>query len=234
MPSWSLYVHPLIDCTLCPLAAQGRTAPVEGLGPVAARVMLVGEAPGATEDKLGIPFVGQAGKLLDQLLEKQGVRRDDCWVTNVVKCRPPANREPTAEEEAICTSHHLAVELRVVAPLVVVAIGKHATSYLLPGAEFGRVHGIPHRRGGRVVLPVYHPAASFHNSAVRAIVERDFSALTRALGLAAQSDEPIKVVDGAAPAGGIIAIDTEANIRDGKLVAVSMSVDGRTTYVSRP
>ena len=193
--------------------------------------MLVGEAPGATEDRTGIPFMGAAGKYLDQLLLGAGLDRSSVWITNVVKCRPPLNRDPEEGEIDTCTAHYLQVEVETIDPQVIVAIGRFASAYFLPGTTFSEEHGKPRKVGERVVLPVYHPASALHNGAVRHIVEADFGAIPAALALS--SSRPIVIVDGIAPPDGLIALDTEANIKDGKLVAVSTSKDGEISYVQK-
>jgi DNA polymerase len=194
--------------------------------------MLVGEAPGEQEERFGIPFVGPTGNLLNEMLRKQGIERSSLYITNLVKCRPPKNRDPEKGEMDTCNTHFLSLELAAVSPAVIIAVGRFAAQRFLPGTEFKRTHGTPHLRDGRVILPVYHPAAALHNSAVRGVVERDCGALRAALSLSDRGVEEVEVRYGVAPAGGIIALDTEANIRDGKLVAVSTSKDGRIAYVS--
>jgi DNA polymerase len=139
---------------------------VPGEGNPAAEIMLVGEAPGATEDALGRPFVGRAGKLLDEALAEAGLLRADVWITNVVKARPPGNRDPKAPEVA----HWLPVlerELALVDPRVVVPLGRHALAHFAPGAKISAVHGTALRWGERVLYPLYHPAAALRGRALR-------------------------------------------------------------------
>src|SRR5215210_8921509 len=110
-------------CTLCELH-RSRTEAVPGEGPTHAEIMLIGEGPGATEDKQGRPFVGASGKFLDQLLEQAGVTRADVWITNVVKCRPPGNRDPLPDEVEICTSNYLQHQIKIVDPSIIVTLGR--------------------------------------------------------------------------------------------------------------
>jgi len=148
-------------CTRCELAG-GRTRVVHGVGNPRARIMFVGEAPGKQEDLRGEPFVGRAGRLFDRLLGENGLSRADVFITNVVACRPPANRTPRASEVK-AHAPWLEQQLRLVAPEVLVTLGRVALTYFLPGARVTRVRGLPQQveRDGRAVplLPLLHPAA---------------------------------------------------------------------------
>src|SRR3712207_4538547 len=149
---------------------------VPGEGEVGAAVMVVGEAPGAGEDKQGRPFVGSAGRLLDQLLEEGGLAREDVYVTNVVKARPPKNRDPKAPEVA----HWLPVleqELALVAPRLVVPLGRHPLAHFAPDAKVSEVHGRVLRAQGRALFPMYHPAAALHRPPLRETLFADARAL---------------------------------------------------------
>ena len=153
---------------------------VPGGGSADAEVVFVGEAPGASEDRQGVPFVGSAGKLLGRLLAEAGLERDDVWVTNVVKARPPKNRDPKPDEAA----HHwpwLEAELEVLAPRFVVPLGRHALARFVPGAKIGEAHGHAVQAGERTVFPWYHPAAALHNQSLRATLEEDARRLGEAL-----------------------------------------------------
>jgi uracil-DNA glycosylase len=161
-------------CDFEPCMTASRMVP--GEGNPAARVMFVGEAPGATEDELGRPFVGRAGKLLDELLAEAGLVRDDVWITNVVKARPPKNRDPKAPEVAHCMPW-LERELALVAPRVVVPLGRHALKHFAPEAKIGEVHGAVLRAGGRDLFPLYHPAAAMYNQTLRETLFADARAL---------------------------------------------------------
>jgi uracil-DNA glycosylase family 4 len=145
---------------------ETATRMVPGEGDPAAAVMLVGEAPGASEDEQGRPFVGRAGKLLGEVLAEAGLRREDVYITNVVKARPPKNRDPRADEVA----HHmpwLERELELVAPRIVVPLGRHALRHFDPAAKISEVHGRPLHAGEHDLFPLYHPAAALRSTALR-------------------------------------------------------------------
>ena len=153
---------------------------VPGEGSATADVMLVGEAPGASEDKTGRPFVGSAGKLLDRLLEEAGLRRDDVFITNVVKARPPGNRDPKADEVA----HHLPwleAQLEVIEPKLLVPLGRHALARFAPDAKITEAHGRVLERDGRTLFPMFHPAAALRNPRLRETLHEDAQALRDAL-----------------------------------------------------
>jgi len=154
---------------------------VPGDGPAVAEVVFVGEAPGASEDKEGRPFVGSAGRLLSRLLADAGLRREDVYVTNVVKARPPGNRDPRKDEVA----HHmpwLVAELDALEPRAVVPLGRHALAHFAPDAKISEAHGQPLERDGRLVFPWYHPAAALHNQGLRETLHEDARALGTLLG----------------------------------------------------
>ena len=181
------YAAEVAGCTRCRLA-QGRTQVVFGSGNPHADLMFVGEAPGFHEDKQGVPFVGQAGKLLDRLLSVIGLARDDVFVVNVLKCRPPGNRDPQPDEIEACESH-LFRQIALIEPVVVATLGNFATK-LLSGRQLGitRVHGQEQKTtiGGRDVLlyPIYHPAAALYTPAMLKVLESDFARLPELLGRA--------------------------------------------------
>ena len=164
-------------CTRCRLH-EGRTQVVFGVGNPDADLMFVGEAPGFHEDQQGIPFVGQAGKLLDRLLEGIGLTRSDVYVANVLKCRPPGNRDPQPDEIEQCEPH-LFRQIALVRPKVVATLGNFATK-LLSGKPTGitRVHGVEQETtigGSRVLLyPIFHPAAALYTPAMLKVLEEDF------------------------------------------------------------
>ena len=143
--------------------------------------MIVGEAPGFNEDVQGKPFVGQAGKLLDTLLEGIGLRREDVYITNVLKCRPPQNRDPMPNEAAACAPY-LSWQLKLVEPKVVIVLGRHALERLLPGhGPISRVHGQMVERDGINYVAVYHPAAALHNGSLVNDLQADFLSVRRYL-----------------------------------------------------
>jgi DNA polymerase len=175
-------------CTRCRLAA-GRTQVVFGAGNPHADLLFVGEAPGFHEDKQGLPFVGQAGKLLEKLLLQVGMSRADVYIANVLKCRPPGNRDPQPDEMEACESH-LFRQIELIQPKVVATLGNFATK-LLSGSQVGitRVHGQERETtlGGNTVLlyPLYHPAAALYTPAMLKVLEADFQRLPDLLGRAA-------------------------------------------------
>jgi len=167
-------------CRLCPLA-EARTNAVPGEGAADAELMFVGEAPGEQEDLQGRPFVGQAGKLLDELLVHAGIERSRVFITNIVKCRPPGNREPEPREVEACRPYLIA-QIATFRPRLICPLGGPAVRTLL-GAEFqiGKVHGQVLRRGGILYVPLYHPAAALHRGNLRQTLFEDILALRRAL-----------------------------------------------------
>jgi uracil-DNA glycosylase len=179
-------------CTRCRLA-QGRTQVVFGVGNPHADLMFVGEAPGFHEDKQGIPFVGQAGKLLDNLLGGIGLERSQVYIANVLKCRPPGNRDPQPEEIESCEPH-LFRQIELIQPKVVATLGNFATK-LLSGKPIGitRVHGVEQDTmvgGNRVLLyPLYHPAAALYTPAMLQVLQQDFARLPELMGRAVEVPE---------------------------------------------
>src|SRR5213594_1382208 len=179
------YAEAVSGCTRCRLA-QGRTQVVFGSGNPRADLLFVGEAPGFHEDKQGLPFVGQAGKLLEKLLAGIGLARSDVYIANVLMCRPPGNRDPQPDEIEACESH-LFCKLELIEPTVVATLGNFATK-LLSGRPLGitRVHGQEQETtiGGRKVLlyPLYHPAAALYTPAMLKVLESDFARLPELLG----------------------------------------------------
>jgi DNA polymerase len=144
------------------------------VGPCPADILIVGEAPGFNEDRQGEPFVGAAGKLLDTLLARIGLSRQDVYITNVLKCRPPMNRDPMPNEAEAC-SPYLKRQLELVQPKVVLILGRHALERLMPGqGSISRIHGSLIKRGDIAYVPLYHPAAALHNGSLVADLEQDF------------------------------------------------------------
>jgi uracil-DNA glycosylase family 4 len=150
------------SCVACPELAATRTRVVPGVVPAAARVLVLGEAPGAQEDASGLPFVGRSGQLLDQLLEEVGGSRAEVGVLNTLKCRPPGNRAPTRPETATCRGW-AERQLALAAPRVVVALGLSATRWFLGPTTLAAVRGRLHDHGGYRVLPTYHPSAAIRS-----------------------------------------------------------------------
>jgi uracil-DNA glycosylase family 4 len=192
------YAAQTAGCTRCRLA-ETRTQVVFGVGNPAADLMFVGEAPGFHEDKQGFPFVGQAGKLLDRLLAGIGLTRADVYIANVLKCRPPGNRDPVPDEIESCEPH-LFRQIEMIEPGVIATLGNFATK-LLSGKPTGitRVHGQEQRTtlGGRDVLlyPLYHPAAALYTPAMLNVLEQDFARLPDLLGREAVPEPELPAVE---------------------------------------
>ncbi len=172
------------NCRKCPLW-ELRTNAVPGSGSYDAKVMFVGEAPGYWEDQKGLPFVGRAGKVLDELLREIGLSRDEVYITNIVKCRPPENRDPTEEEIKAC-SPYLDRQIDIIRPKVIVPLGRHSMRYILekfgfPVEPISRIHGKTfeaHTLFGRIVImPSYHPAAALYRPQIKEELRRDFKKL---------------------------------------------------------
>lgn len=170
------------NCQKCELHYSRRKA-VPGEGPAQAEIMFIGEAPGFHENIQGRPFVGAAGKFLDELLSKIGLSRDQVFITNVVKCRPPGNRDPRPEELAACEPY-LERQIAAIRPRVIVTLGRYSMAKFLPHAKISEVHGQALRVRGMTIVPMYHPAAALHQPSLRPIVEQDFARLPEILAQA--------------------------------------------------
>lgn len=167
-------------CRLCRLHVT-RTRGVPGTGPATARIMAIGEAPGEREDREGKPFVGQAGQLLTRLLEEVGLSREDIFITNVIKSRPPSNRDPLPDEVAACAPY-LDQQIAVIQPQVILLLGRHALQRMVPDAPgISRCHGRVLQVGGRSYMPFYHPAAALYQSSLLATLRDDFERLRQHL-----------------------------------------------------
>lgn len=166
-------------CPACDLC-RTRTQAVPGEGPAAASIFLIGEGPGYYEDKSGRPFVGPAGKFLDQLLGLAGLSRADVFITNIVKCRPPNNRDPQEQEIEAC-SGWLDNQLDTIHPQVIVTLGRHSMGRYFPGESISRIHGQPRKAGERTIVPMFHPAAALHQARYRSLIEEDFRKLPEIL-----------------------------------------------------
>ena len=177
-------------CTACGLSAT-RTQTVPGEGSPTAALVFVGEAPGAREDLAGRPFVGAAGRLLDDLLASIGLQREEVFILNTVKCRPPENRNPQRSEIAACAPL-LSRQLAALQPRVIATLGRHALAVFAPSAKIAEVHGRPYaqtesdQHRGAVLFPLYHPAAALHNGSLRPTLERDMAALRAYLDASAR------------------------------------------------
>lgn len=167
-------------CTRCELH-RSRTEAVPGEGPTHAEIMFIGEGPGASEDKQGRPFVGASGKFLDQLLEQAGVTRTEVFITNVVKCRPPGNRDPLPDEIDICTSNYLQHQIEIVNPSIIVTLGRHSMNLFFKGAKITQIHGQMRKVGDRFVIAMFHPAAALHQLSLKPTIMADFARLPELL-----------------------------------------------------
>jgi len=139
--------------------------------------MFIGEGPGFHENQQGRPFVGAAGKFLEELLADIGLSREEVFITNVVKCRPPENRDPLPEEVGTCTSNYLNRQIDAINPKVIVTLGRFSMNLLIPNSKISQVHGKPSKVHGRLVVPMYHPAAALHQGSLRPVIKEDFSHL---------------------------------------------------------
>lgn len=165
---------------ICPELAKGATQLVFGDGNPDADLVFIGEAPGKNEDIQGLPFVGAAGKLLNEMLEAIGLKRADVYITNIVKYRPPENRDPLPDEKAAFLSF-LRSQLLVIKPKIVVTLGRHSMECFLPGLQISKCHGQPKRYKGQVYLPLFHPAAALYNGSMRQTLIDDFMKIPRIL-----------------------------------------------------
>lgn len=154
--------------------AKSCINPVPGDGDPDAQLMFIGEAPGAQEDKLGRPFVGASGKFLDEMLGSIDLRRDDVFVTNIVKFRPPDNRDPNKEEIDTCLPYLLA-QIKVIEPKLIIFLGRHSMQVFLPELKISEAHGKVYKRSEMVFLPLYHPAAALYNGGMRSTLLEDFA-----------------------------------------------------------
>lgn len=162
-------------CTNCALH-QTRKKTVPGDGPANAEIMFIGEGPGFHENEQGRPFVGAAGKFLDQLLAQAGVTRAEVFIGNVVKCRPPENRDPRPDELAAC-NFHLERQIEAIDPSIIVTLGRFSMNKFMPGAKISQVHGKMQKVGERYVIAMYHPAAALHQAALKPDILADFAKL---------------------------------------------------------
>jgi uracil-DNA glycosylase len=170
----------IVVCTKCDLQRSRKKA-VPGEGPTHAEIMFVGEGPGFHENEQGRPFVGAAGKFLDQLLEQAGVTRADVWITNVVKCRPPGNRDPFPDEVETCTSNYLQHQIRIVNPSIIVTLGRFSMGLFFKGAKISQIHGQMRKVSDRFVIAMFHPAAALHQISLKPAIMADFAKLPELL-----------------------------------------------------
>lgn len=163
------------SCTKCTLHHSRKNA-VPGEGPPNSEIIFIGEGPGFHENEQGRPFVGAAGKFLEELLDSIGLTREQVFITNVVKCRPPGNRDPQSDELDAC-SEYLERQIQAINPKVIVTLGRFSMARFLPNAKISDIHGQAAKIKNRLVVPMYHPAAALHQPSLRPTVQRDFSRL---------------------------------------------------------
>ena len=173
----------IADCPMCDLA-RTRSRTVPGSGPLPSDLVFIGEGPGQREDELGLPFVGRSGQFLDELLASIGRSRLDVYVTNIVKCRPPGNRDPLPQEISAC-HEYLDRQLAMARPKVVATLGRYSMARWFPGDRISAIHGQPRTFNDLTVIPMYHPAAALRNGSLREVMMHDFSRIPELLMAAA-------------------------------------------------
>ena len=166
-------------CQKCALYHSRKKA-VPGEGPADAEIMFIGEGPGFNENEQGRPFVGAAGNFLNELLAEAGLKRSDVWIGNVVKCRPPGNRDPLPEELAACNEYQER-QISAINPKIIITLGRYSMGKFMPGAKISSVHGQMRRVGDRYVIAMFHPAAALHQAALKPAILKDFSQLPKLL-----------------------------------------------------
>jgi len=182
----------IAECQKCPLA-RGRSHTVPGEGPADARLLFIGEAPGFHEDRLGRPFVGAAGQFLQELLSSIGLTREQVYICNVIKCRPPNNRDPLPQEIEACRPF-LDRQIELIKPRIIVTLGRFSMARYFPNASITQIHGRAKKIGDILYLPLFHPAAALHQPRYKAAIEQDFlkiPGLLKQMGVAEEdhSDE---------------------------------------------
>lgn len=167
----------ILDKNICPELADQATNLVMGDGNINAEIVFIGEAPGKNEDKQGLPFVGAAGKFLNEMLAAANMQRSDVYITNIVKYRPPNNRDPEPDEKKAFWPY-LLKQLQIIQPKVVITLGRHSMEYFLPGMRISEIHGQPKRiqfgDSKLVIIPLFHPAAALYNGSLRQTLIDDF------------------------------------------------------------
>ena len=166
-------------CEKCALY-HSRKKSVPGEGPADSEIMFIGEGPGFYENEQGRPFVGAAGQFLDQLLAQAGLKRSDVWIGNVVKCRPPGNRDPLPDELAACDTY-LERQIKAINPSIIITLGRYSMGRFLPGAKISAVHGQMRKVGERYVIAMFHPAAALHQASLKPAILADFARLPELL-----------------------------------------------------
>ena len=185
MPALADLYRRIAACEACAELAGTRAQTVPGVGSEEAAILFIGEAPGFHEDQKGLPFVGQAGQFLDHLLSTIGLNRDAVYICNVIKCRPPGNRDPLPTEIQNCR-HWLDEQLRLISPKMVVTLGRYSLAKFFPGEAISKIHGKERKADGVIYYPMYHPAAALHQQSLRQTIEAD---MLRIPDILARSEE---------------------------------------------
>ncbi len=172
MSALSELCQEILVCQRCQVLAENRTIAVPGEGAEAADIMFIGEAPGWHEDQQGRPFVGPAGMFLNELIASIGLRRQQVYITNVVKCRPQGNRDPLPLEIHTCR-HWLERQIKLIRPKMVVTLGRYSMAMFFPGKSISKIHGTTHRQDNIIYYAMYHPAAALHQQSLRQVIEAD-------------------------------------------------------------
>jgi uracil-DNA glycosylase family 4 len=177
------------SCRACGLC-ETRTHAVPGEGPPNADIMFIGEGPGFHEDQQARPFVGAAGKFLEEMLASIGLRRSEVYITNVLKCRPPGNRDPLPDEVDACRAYLLR-QIELIDPKLIVTLGRFSLSWFFPRDSISKVHGSLRRLGSRYFMHLYHPAAALHAGNLRKTIQEDFSRIPSALDKIEEAQHPV-------------------------------------------
>ena len=180
-------------CEKCALHFSRKNA-VPGEGPSDSEIMFIGEGPGFYENEQGRPFVGQAGKFLDELLEIAGLKREEVFICNVVKCRPPGNRDPLPDELSSCATY-LDRQIEAIDPCVIVTLGRFSMAKFLPNAKISEIHGQASLVRGKLIVPMYHPAAALHQPSLKPQIINDFKLLPQALERMKKDKKEIPVIE---------------------------------------
>ncbi len=170
----------IISCNKCNLCTDRKNA-VPGEGNIHSKILFIGEAPGENEDRDGIPFCGRSGKLLDELLDSINLKRKDIFITNIVKCRPPQNRDPSEDEIKSC-SPYLKIQIKLINPTVICTLGRYSTSLFLKDRKISQIHGKVFKYGEYRIIPLYHPAVGLYNPNMRPILKEDFQIIKTLIG----------------------------------------------------
>jgi len=190
MTELSTLGHEIENCRACKLA-DGRANAVPGEGNEHAELMFIGEAPGENEDRQGRPFVGAAGKFLDELLILINLSRPDVYIANIIKCRPPGNRDPLPDEILACKPW-LDRQIKIINPRIIITLGRFSMALFVPGKPIGKCHGVPVSKNGILYFPMYHPAAALHQQSLREVIKADMQKLPGLLASLNREHDPNK------------------------------------------